>query len=162
MTPMETTATLTDETVERIKDLVCINKDSSEGFNQAADVVEDPDLKGLFRMMAGERRKFADELRRYVVINDDDTDVGDEITGSWKGTFHRWWLDLRGKLNGGDAYAVLAEAERGEDRIKAMYEQVIKDTTGSPLNAVLHAQYAEVKQGHDRIRNLRDAAKARN
>lgn len=162
MTPLETTANLKDETVERIKDLVCINKDSSEGFNLAADTVEDPDLQGLFRMMAGERRKFADELRRYVVINDDDTSVADEITGSWKGTFHRWWLDLRGKLSGGDAYAVLAEAERGEDKIKAMYEEVIKDTTGSPLNAVLHAQYAEVKQGHDRIRDLRDAAKARN
>ncbi|MEZ6194099.1 MAG: PA2169 family four-helix-bundle protein [Phycisphaerales bacterium] len=162
MTPLETTTNLKDETVERIKDLVTINKDSSEGFNEAADVVEDPDLKGLFRMMAGERRKFADELRRYVVINDEDAKVGEEITGSWKGMFHRWWLDLRGKLSGGDAYAVLAEAERGEDKIKAMYEEVIKDTTGSPLNAVLHAQYAEVKQGHDRIRDLRDAAKARN
>lgn len=73
--------------------------------------------------------------------------------------FHRWWLDLHGKLSGGDVYTVLAEAERGEDRIKAMYEEVIKETTGNPLNDVLHRQYAEIKKGHDNLRDLRDAVK---
>lgn len=160
MTPLETTATLKDETVERIKDLVCINKDSAEGFREAAEVVADAELKGLFGRMSSERQAFAEELRTYVLINDEDTQVGDEITGSWKGTFHRWWLNLRGTISSGDTYAVLAEAERGEDSIKAMYEEVIEETAGSPLNNVLHQQYAQVKKGHDQIRDLRDAAKA--
>jgi uncharacterized protein (TIGR02284 family) len=153
---METITNLKDETIEHIKDLVRINQDSAEGFAEAADIVENDDLKGLFSLMAGERQQFANELRSYVILNDDDG----EISGSWKGMFHRWWLDLRGKLSGGDAYAVLAEAERGEDKIKAMYEECIKETTGNPLNDVLHRQYADVVKGHDRVRDLRDAVKA--
>lgn len=156
MTRMETVTNLNDETIERVKDLVRINQDSAEGFADAADIVEHPDLKSLFSLLAGQRQQFANELRSYVVLNEEDGD----ITGSWKGMFHRWWLDLRGKLSGGDAYSVLAEAERGEDRIKAMYEEVIKDTTGNPLNDVMHKQYAEVVKGHDQVRDLRDAVKA--
>lgn len=158
MTQMETTTNLQEDTLKRIKDLVRINMDSNSGFAEAAEVVENSKLKQLFTHMATERKMFADELCRYVELNDEDSNIDE----SWKGTFHRWWLDLRGKLSGGDAYAVLAEAERGEDKIKAMYERVIKETTGNPLNDVLHAQYAEVKKGHDRIRDLRDAAKAAN
>lgn len=156
MTRMETITNLNEETIEHIKDLVRINQDSAEGFAEAAEVVENDDLKGLFSLMAGERQQFANELRSYVILNDEDGD----ISGSWKGMFHRWWLDLRGKLSGGDAYAVLAEAERGEDKIKAMYEECIKETTGNPLNDVLHRQYAEVVKGHDRVRDMRDAVKA--
>ena len=161
MTRMETTTSLSDETTKRIKDLVQINKDSADGFAEAADAVENADLKDLFRLLSGERQQFSNELRHYVVINDGDTDPGDETSGSWKAMLHRWWLDLRTKLSTDDAYAVLAEAERGEDKIKEMYEEVIKDTTGNPLNDVLHRQYAEVKKGHDRIRDLRDIVKAR-
>lgn len=156
MTRMETITNLNEETIEHIKDLVRINQDSAEGFAEAAGVVENDDLKGLFSLMAGERQQFANELRSYVILNDEDGD----ISGSWKAMFHRWWLDLRGKLSGGDAYAVLAEAERGEDKIKAMYEECIKETTGNPLNDVLHRQYAEVVKGHDRVRDMRDAVKA--
>lgn len=158
MTPPETIANLNDETLSRIKDLARINMDSSSGFAEAAKIVENNELQDLFTNMAKERQVLANELCRFVELNDEDSDISE----SWKGLFHRWWLDLRGKLSGGDAYAVLAEVERGEDKIKAMYEEVIKETTGNPLNDVLHTQYVEVKKGHDRIRDLRDAAKANN
>jgi len=62
-------------------------------------------------------------------------------------------------LSGGDAYAVLAEAERGEDQIKHAYEDVLQETAGSAMNDVLQSQYAIVKAGHDKIRDLRDAHK---
>lgn len=155
MTQMETITNLNDNTLSRIEDLVRINMDSASGFNEAADVVENTSLKTLFHMLAVQRQRYAEELRQYVELNDEDADIGE----SWKGMFHRWWLDLRGKLSGGDAYAVLAEAERGEDAIKEMYEEVIQETTGNPLNDVLHAQYAEIKKGHDQVRDLRDAVK---
>ena len=128
MKPVETPAALSQETVDHIKDLVRINNDSSKGFADAADVVEDPELKKLFSDMSEQRKRFAGELGHYVAVNDNDESMLsiDNLSGTWKGTLHRWWQDLRGKLSGGDAYAVLAEAERCEDRIKACYEQTIK------------------------------------
>lgn len=143
------------ETVDKLKDLTRINRDSSAGFSEAAKLVENDQLKELFTLLSQQRSRFADELNGFVELNDDDA----EITTSWKSMFHRWWLDLRGKLAGGDAYAVLAEAERGEDAIKHMYEDVLKETAGNPLNDVLLKQYGEVKKGHDTVRDLRDAVK---
>ncbi|TWT39087.1 PA2169 family four-helix-bundle protein [Blastopirellula retiformator] len=60
-----------------------------------------------------------------------------------------------------DCYAILAEAEAGEDHIKHAYEDALKETAGSAMNDVLQKQYAQVKQGHDRIRDMRDAFKAK-
>ncbi len=149
---LETIRDLNTDTLEKIKDLVRINKDSVAGFRDAAEVIKDDQIKLLFATIANQRAGFADVLNRYVMLNEDDT----EITTSWRGMFHRWWLDLRGTVTGGDAHAVLAEAERGEDAIKQMYEEVIQQTAGSPLNDVLLAQYAHIMHGHDTIRHLRD------
>ncbi len=60
-----------------------------------------------------------------------------------------------------DAYVILCEAERGEDHIKHAYEDVLKETAGSPLNHVLPQQYSIVKSGHDKVRDLRDTFKRR-
>jgi uncharacterized protein (TIGR02284 family) len=55
----------------------------------------------------------------------------------------------------------LAEAERGEDHIKRAYEDVLTETAGSPMNGVLQVQYSQVKAGHDKVRDLRDAMKVK-
>ena len=60
-------------------------------------------------------------------------------------------------MNGGDPYVILIEAERGEDHIKEAYEEVLKETAGSAMNDVLTDQYAAVKAGHDKVRDLRDS-----
>lgn len=152
---VETLTNLNEQTIEKLMDLTRINRDSAAGFREAAEVVESDQLKLLFATLAKQRSQFADELNRFVELSDNDT----QITTSWKGMLHRWWLDLRGKLSGGDAYAVLAEAERGEDVIKQMYEDVIKQTAGSAVNDVLLTQFGDVKRGHDKVRDLRDAVK---
>lgn len=155
MTRHETTTTLNTQTIEHLQDLVRINRDSAEGFRKAAELIQDLKLTELFLQIAGQREAFARELRGYVELNDEDGD----ISTSWEGMFHRWWLDVRALLSSGNDHAVLAEAERGEDKIKEMYEDVLKDTAGSPLNDVLMRQYAEVKVWHDAIRDMRDATK---
>ena len=103
--------------------------------------------------MASERQQFAHTLQKYVEANDEKP----QESGSTKGMLHRWWIDIKGAVGADSLHSILAEAERGEDEIKEQYESVIKDTTGNPVNDVLHDQYARVKAGHDRIRDLRDA-----
>ena len=64
---------------------------------------------------------------------------------------------MRGSIKDDNAHAVLSEAERGEDAIKARYEDVLKENPGNPVSDVLHRQYASVKAMHDRVRDMRDA-----
>ena len=44
-------------------------------------------------------------------------------------------------ISGGDSYAILSEAERGEDAIKGAYEEAMPSVSGSALNDVLSRQY---------------------
>ena len=152
---MESTTQMESQTIEALQNLIKINIDSAKGFQHAADQIEDPKLKTLFQSLAQQRSHFADQLRGYVRMNDHEA----EDSGSLKGQFHRWWLQLRKTISLDDRYAILAEAERGEDVIKERYEALLQETAGSPVNDVLLKQYGQIKQGHDTVRDLRDAAK---
>lgn len=152
---VETKTTLNEETLDALEELIEINIDSSKGFAEAAESVDDERLESLFREMADTRRQYASELRAHVRRNDEEP----EDDGSVMGTIHRKWMDLRAAVNGGDATVVLIEAERGEDAIKEKYEDLLKETAGSAMNDVLMSQYSVVKSQHDKVRDLRDAYK---
>jgi uncharacterized protein (TIGR02284 family) len=106
--------------------------------------------------LAYQRGLHAERLRKIVAL------CGEKPvdTGSMMASAHRCWTDLKSAVTGGDAYAILAEAERGEDYIKGLYEDILKETAGEPTTKLLNEQYARVKQGHDQVRDMRDAAKA--
>lgn len=150
---METVSTLNKETLKGVQDLIEINIDSANGFAEAAEKVENNAIATLFRTCAEERRANANDLKSLAHINGEEP----ESDGSWKAKMHRWWIDIRSTVQGGDEHAMLAEAERGEDAIKHRYEDVLKDTAGSAVNDVLQTQYAGVKARHDQIRDMRDA-----
>ena len=141
------------QTVERLQDLVKINIDSYKGFEQAAETIDNAAIADLFRAIAVKRRRHAEELRDVITISDEEA----EDSGSIKGTMHRWWLSTRGTLSGGDDHAVLSEAERGEDAIKHEYENAMNTIDDTTTRDMVGRQYAEVKSGHDQIRNMRDA-----
>ncbi|MEO9593978.1 PA2169 family four-helix-bundle protein [Rhodopirellula bahusiensis] len=152
----ETKLDLNETTLEKLQKLIRANIDSYNGFHESAEELKDERLATLFRSIGDERSAMAAELQQYVEFNGKEA----EDDGSVAAKTHRIWINIRGKLNGGDATVILIEAERGEDHIKEAYEDVLKDTAGSAMNDVLTAQYAKVKAGHDKIRDLRDAYKA--
>ena len=153
----ETKLNLDSETIEAIQDLIQANLDSASGFAESAKQIEDANLASLFNELATQRRDLAAALQLRVTFNDERP----RLDGTWLGSLHQGWIKLRGLLNGGDAYAILCEAERGEDFIKHAYEDVLKKTAGSAMTSVLNDQYAIVKAGHDRVRDLRDHYKPR-
>jgi uncharacterized protein (TIGR02284 family) len=135
-----------------LQKLIRANIDAVNGFKTSAEEVDEPAIAKLFRDLAEERASLATELQNHVTFNGEE--AADD--GSVAAAIHRTWIQVRSKLSSGDPAGVLAEAERGEDHIKAAYEDVIKETAGSALNTVLLEQYRIVKEGHDRVRNLRD------
>ena len=152
---MQQVDTLNKEVLGKLKDLVRVNIDSAEGFRSAADTIESQPIASLFRDIAQARESHASELQSVLRF------AGEDIpdSGTVKGSLHRWWTKARGTLNGGDDHVMLIEAERGEDAIKARYEDVLPKIAGNAINDVLLRHYAEVKRGHDSVRDLRDAKK---
>ncbi len=150
---MDVSTTIEPKVLSKLKDLIRVNLDNSKGLRAAAETVESQSIAALFRELANDRDRHSLDLQRILLLSGED--IPD--SGSVSGTVRRWWMEVRGKLNGGDDHVVLIEAERGEDAIKARYEEVLTDVAGNPVNDVLLSIYAEVKRGHDRIRDLRDA-----
>jgi len=151
-----TLVNLSDKAADSVQDLIRLNIDSSEGFTAAAEMIEDRRVSELFREYAAQRSANAEELKSAVAFNGDKP----AESGTTKGTLHRWWLEVRSSVVGGDAANVLSEAERGEDYIKERYETVVKEVAGTPVSELLMNQYRGVKAAHDHVRDLRDAFKA--
>lgn len=150
---LQTVTTMDSVTIEQLQGLIQENFDSAKGLRQAANSIEDVNTSSVLRRIASDRLTQATELQRYVEFNREQP----EDEGSFGGTMRAKWLKLRGTLNGGDAHVVLIEAERLEDKIRDLYEDVLKKTAGSPVNAVLQRQHRAVKGRHDQVKAMRDA-----
>lgn len=141
----------------KLRELAQLNIDSRDGFDYAAERIDDdsPAVAQKFRQWSDERARFAEQLDGVL------RSAGEEAQedGSWAASLHRTWINIRDMLSDKlDMYAVVAEAERGEDVIKQAYEDAGRTLTGSVL-AVINEQYGSIKQAHDAVRDLRDSLK---
>ncbi len=144
------------EITSTINNLIETLKDGQEGFKQAAEGVKDPQLKSLFNEYSLQRSRFATELQSQA------RSLGEpkpETSSSVAGAVHRSWINLKSAVTRGDDHAILAECERGEDSAVEEYKKAIDDDLSAQLREIISRQYAAIKEAHDRIRNLRDAAK---
>ena len=141
---------------EIIDDLIETLKDGQEGFEQAAESVKDPQLKSLFSEYSQHRARFAVELRSKAQSPDERES---KMSGSAAGALHRGWINLKSAVTQGDDHAILAECERGEDSAVEEFRKALNDDLSVPVQEMVSRQYAEIKQAHDRVKHLRDAAK---
>ena len=70
-------------------------------------------------------------------------------------------MNLKSAVTSGDDHAILAECERGEDSAVEEYKKAIAENLLAPSREIVSRQYSEIKNAHDRIKNLRDARKKR-
>jgi len=152
----ETKLNLKESTIEKLQDLIQVNIDSAKGFEEAANNVDDSILADKLRQIASERQRQATELQDYVCANNEEP----RREGSYAASMHRTWMDIRAMFTSNDTYAIMAEAERGEDKIKEAYEDALKDEPGTAMNDVLLRQYENVKSIHDSVRDIRDSLKS--
>lgn len=146
--------TETHSIAKTLNHLIEIAKDGQEGFRDASENVENPELKQLFSRYSLQRSSFAGELQALVISLGEE----EEKEGGLLAAAHRGWMDIKGKLTKGDDHAILAECERGEDHAKAAYADVLEDEDlPANIRQVVAAQYAEVKLAHDDVRDRRDA-----
>jgi len=141
---------------EIIDNLIETLKDGEEGFKQAAESVKDPQLKSLFSEYSQQRARFAVELRSKAQRPDE---RDSKISGSAAGALHRGWINLKSAITQGDDHAILAECERGEDSAMEEFRKALNDGLSAPVQEIVSRQYGEIKQAHDRVKQLRDAAK---
>jgi len=144
------------EAISTINGLIETLKDGEKGFREAAEAVKDLQLKSLFQEYSQQRHRFASELQTQAET------LGEykpEQSSSAAGAMHRAWINLKSAVTSGDDKAILSECERGEDSAVHEYQEAIEDGLTGTARAIVARQFTEIKSAHDRVRNLRDAAK---
>ncbi|MEN3368814.1 MAG: hypothetical protein V7609_957 [Verrucomicrobiota bacterium] len=145
------------EIISTINDLIETLKDGQQGFREASEAVKDSQLKTLFNEYSLQRSKFAGELQNEAITLGEHNP---ENSSSTAGAMHRAWINLKSAITSQDDHAILAECERGEDSAVAEYKRAMEEKElSSSIRETISRQYADVKRAHDRIRELRDAAK---
>ena len=139
-----------------VEKLIQTCKDGENGYRDAAEHVKRSDLKTFFLSQSLERAKFAGELQAELPrLGEHDK----KDSGSVSAAMHRAWIDTKVAVGAGDK-AILESVERGEDSAKEAYEKALTGSLPSNVAEIVRRQAASVKSAHDRVRELRDAAKA--
>ncbi len=146
----EMTTALSEDTLSTLQNLIQMNIDARDGFNEAAQNVDNLTIESLFRELAAQRSEQASELGSLVALNR----TAPQSRGSMAAAAHRAWMDLRSAMGGGTA-AMLAEAERGENMLKSGYESALVACAGSPVSEMLNRHYVAIKTGIERLCDLR-------
>jgi uncharacterized protein (TIGR02284 family) len=141
--------------VSVLEDLIETNKDGQKGYQDAASHAKRPDLKTYFNEQSLERGRFAEELQAEIARLGKADKKG---SGSVSAALHRAWIDTKVGLGGGDK-TILESVEKGEDNAKETYQKALSGSLPGNVAEIVRRQAASVQRAHDKVRNLRDAAK---
>lgn len=137
-----------------LNDLIATTFDSVDGYTEAGKNSESERFTAMFNDRAVERRSVIAALRSEVIRLGNEP----EEDGTVFGGAHRMFLNLKSVVTGRDEKAIVNEVERGEDHIKAKFEDAMADTDLSPeVMDMIRECYTSIKQGHDEMRNLKQA-----
>jgi uncharacterized protein (TIGR02284 family) len=138
------------EILSTLNDLIETCKDSQEGFHAAGEKLKDAEIHTLFLQCYLQRSEFAGELQAEV------TRIGGDpaTSGSTLGAIHRGWIGLKTALAADSDYAILDEAEHGEEAALISYIEALRKDLPSDLKAIVFRQHHEIQQTHRTIREL--------
>lgn len=131
--------------------------DSINGYRDAAENAEGSQYQQLFREMADNRSRVVEDLRaevRRLGGNPPDD-------GSFLGSTHQRFLDLKAAVTGRNDKSIINEVERGEDYLKEKFETALNNADLAPESrSVVERAYQSVRQGHDRVRDIKHGLEA--
>ncbi len=149
--------TTTKPLVQTLNSLIQTTKDGEKGYTNAAENTTNPELKSLFTEYAAARSQFAIELQNLVKIYGGEPETESGVAAA----VHRGWIDFKSVLTGKGDHAVLAECERGEDSAVASYRDALSESElPAEVLRLIQEHYTQIQSAHDRVKALRDAAKA--
>jgi uncharacterized protein (TIGR02284 family) len=143
--------------IRTLNSLIATTIDSVDGYETAATDASAEQFASMFRNAASDRRIVMQDLRAEVIrLGGEPEDDGTVLASA-----HRVFLNLRDAITGKDDKAIIAEVERGEDHIKAKFEDAIADhDVNADTRAVIESGYIAVKRGHDQMRDLKHGVAA--
>jgi len=142
--------------IDCLNNLIQINNDRIQGYLTAAKETDEEDLRSVFSDLMQDSQDCRRELTQEVTKLGGTPVEGTTVSGK----FFRAWMDVKAALTSKDRKAILNSCEFGEDVAVKTYEAELDENKlqSSDLGRLVKDQYAKIKAGHDKIKQLRDAA----
>jgi uncharacterized protein (TIGR02284 family) len=144
-----------DNVISALNNLIETCKDGQEGFKDAAEGVQNSELKTLFYDLSQQRSKFSGELQQEVRSLGGDP----EDSGSVSGSLHRGWINIKSAVTGQDETAILNECERGEDAAVKAYKEAMDNDLPANVSETVTRQYEDVQAAHDKVKAKRNQSR---
>ncbi len=138
--------------VSTLNSLIATTIDSVDGYAEAAKDSESGRFASIFNDRSAERRTVMTKLQAEVArLGGEPEDDGTMLASA-----HRMFVGLKAAVTGKDDKAIVNEVERGEDHIKAKFEDALADHDLSPqVSAVIRECFVSIKTGHDQMRDIK-------
>ena len=138
-----------EEKIDTLNELISVTRDSATFYGEAASEAKNPQLQSLFRSMADSKNDIVGALSREVRSEGAEPDK----QGSFSGSLHRLYGEVRGKL-GSDDYGYVSQLEAAEDRMLHAYRDVLQDNdTPQTVKSVVSEYLPKVQAQHDLMRD---------
>jgi uncharacterized protein (TIGR02284 family) len=143
---------MSEHDISVLNGLTTTTLDSMKGYEDAAKDAESTRFASMFADFARDRGQAASALQAEVTRLG-----GTPATGtSFLAGAHRAFSDLKQAFTSNDDKAIIVEVERGEDHIKAKFEDALNDGDLSPeATAVIRDAFTSVRAGHDQMSALK-------
>lgn len=139
--------------IDQLEEILEKNRDAQKGYAKAAENANGVNLQSYFRRKSNQRMAFNEELKRVLVSNYDEIDVD----GSFTGTMHRAWMDIKSFFSGNNDKSMLEESIRGDKAAVEEYGEVLEETALPPSIATLiRDQHIQITNDLNKIKTLKD------
>ncbi|MGB6151143.1 MAG: PA2169 family four-helix-bundle protein [Pricia sp.] len=140
---------------KEIEEILEKNRDAEKGFRKAAENTDNHGLKVYFQDKAAKRKEFNTRLTSEVRLAYSDFDED----GSFSGTIHRAWMDVKALFSADDDEAMLEESIRGDKAAIEEYNDVLEESTlPIVLRNLLTEQKAAIQMDLNENKTLEDLA----
>lgn len=147
---------MSNKTANTLNDLISIARDGKDFYEEAAQKVDDAELKTLFARIATTKAKIVNELSAAVQA----AGGTPEDSGTMVGSMQQMYGKIRATL-GDTEYGYVAELEESEDRLLEAFDEAARDADTPPAaRDVVVRLLPEVRSSHDEMRARKHAMKA--
>jgi len=122
------------EIVDTLDGLIEILEDGKLGYTNAAEHVENTDMKHNFIQYARERALYIVELQDEINRLGKSTNTSG---GGVLGSLHRAWIDIKSTFTSGDTEAIVNACITGEEAAIEKYESALKKEEIQPTQSAL-------------------------
>ena len=139
-----------------LQEILQKNIDAERGYRKAAENADSDGLKTFFEDKSRDRKIFNDYLKQEILLNFENL----KEEGSFTGTLHRTWMDLKSVFSKNSDAAMLEEAIRGDKSAVEEYEEILKNTELPPKIAdIIRTQLVNIKIDLNEVKSLEDLKK---